>query len=524
MKRHPILTLSLAIVVFVCSLNAPAAPFNSLLTADDIPSLKAGRVGVAYEFQFQTEGGLAPLKWRVVDGQLPPGLELLPSGILRGTPGVARQEPYIFDVEVSDSSSPAQTYSQRIMLLINGAPLRIVTHTQPLKIVTSNQPVVQVAGERVVNDATATSVARNAPAATQGGGNGSGNAQGSSTPQPAVTPAQVAASGLTSAAGIFSEANQEYIWGRVRAYFAGYGIFSKENGDFSKQDIGLGFTLDKNYLTSGRFNINTYFDVRLTSIPVITKDTPTTTPPATSTETPTFLTSKKAALMQVGVYLPVGVTVWDFQNERNELFLAPLVKGGIQTVTSDTTTREALRLGADDVFNFYSFGIRFGHVRRDNPFKFKTNPCPVGSAANPNLDNTDAQPVTDSRGSRQGVDCNKPYLPAWSPNHAPELLSYLDITRGRFENFELSSTITTNAGMAQIIQRPYRIATEGRLKIPATPMIIGFDGNFGKGRDDLRFLFGLKFDIGKLFGNLKILEKLQLKAEEAKKAADAAKQ
>jgi hypothetical protein len=42
------------------------------------------------------------------------------------------------------------------------------------------------------------------------------------------------------------------------------------------------------------------------------------------------------------------------------------------------------------------------------------------------------------------------------------------------------------------------------LKIPETPFIVGFDGNFGKGRDDLRFLFGARFDVGKIMRTLKI--------------------
>jgi hypothetical protein len=77
----------------------------------------------------------------------------------------------------------------------------------------------------------------------------------------------------------------------------------------------------------------------------------------------TFITSKKAGFAQAGVYLPVNVTAWKNQRELNTLFIAPLAKGGVMTITGDRRTAEAETFGDDDVFNFYSFGIRLGHFR-----------------------------------------------------------------------------------------------------------------------------------------------------------------
>ena len=48
-----------------------------------------------------------------------------------------------------------------------------------------------------------------------------------------------------------------------------------------------------------------------------------------------------------------------------------------------------------------------------------------------------------------------------------------------------------------------RTMVEGRLKIPDTALQIGFDANLGHGRDDIRFVFGTRFDIGELFGRLR---------------------
>ncbi len=84
-----------------------------------------------------------------------------------------------------------------------------------------------------------------------------------------------------------------------------------------------------------------------------------------------------------------------------------------------------------------------------------------------------------------------------SDNTAPELVSYLDLTVGRWENYQfLDNTLMR-------VRRPWRFAAEGRLRISKTPLQVGFDVNAGDGPDDVRFLFGTTFDIGKLFEKLR---------------------
>lgn len=283
----------------------------------------------------------------------------------------------------------------------------------------------------------------------------------------------------------------EYDWGRVRGYFASGVIFSKERDDFSKTDIFLDFTLDKTYLAQpfGPFkNLNTFFEARLTSIPVTATAAPSASPtpsPSPSPECNTadcvaFITSRKAAMMQAGIYLPMywGFTTWDrsvrivgrpSRTETNALFIAPLAKGGILTTTGQQTA-EAKQFGKDDVFNFYSFGFMVGHLRL--------------------------------HGTRTATGH---FIP--NTNVAPELISWLAITRGRWENFEVETPTGMKDAMGNDIlwrQRPYRWEALGRLKIPETPFIVGFDGNFGKGPDDVRFLFGTRFDIGKILHTLKV--------------------
>ena len=300
----------------------------------------------------------------------------------------------------------------------------------------------------------------------------------------------------------------EYSWGRVRAYFTGVAILSNRNrnptgtgtetdttgNDFTKVDVGLGFNLDKNYYynTKGSFFINSYFDARLTAIPVAAKPPTTTMASADTPEDPfpTFLASKKAGIAQVGFYAPVAVTEWHFDGEPNRLFIAPLIKGGIQTINSGFTSAEGARLGQDDVYNFFSAGARLGHFK----LKYKA------SSSDKNCKPCD----------------EKPEKPQLDLNIGPELISFIDITMGKWENFEiLRPAIDSVTGKPRtdlsVRQRTWRLAAEGRLKIPETPFIVGFDGNFGKGPDDLRFLFGVRFDVGNAFGKLKVLEGLGIK-------------
>jgi hypothetical protein len=87
---------------------------------------------------------------------------------------------------------------------------------------------------------------------------------------------------------------------------------------------------------------------------------------------------------------------------------------------------------------------------------------------------------------------------------------------GRFENFErcrqggqrtgtelvgcLDSSVPSHQ---QFRVRPWVHAFEGRLKVPGTPLHVGFNANGGQGRDDLRFVFGTLFDIGNVYRRLR---------------------
>lgn len=268
-------------------------------------------------------------------------------------------------------------------------------------------------------------------------------------------------------------------WGRARAYFAGGAIFSKDRDDFSKQDIALTFALDKSWLQHADFRLaadesaqtagvgqsegawrmrqlNSFFDTRVTALPVI-QDTTTGGAQTNGEPAEQFVASRKGAVMQVGLYAPIygPQTSWVYEGAVNTFFIAPLLRVGIQTITdasgSGTATVNA-RNEADDIFNFWSGGIAIGHQKLSG-----------------------------------------------TTNQTPEIISYLHVTWGRAEAFEYR----TNPADPSTVVSPMRTLVEGRLKIPDTALQIGFDGNLGPGHDDLRFIFGTRFDIGELFGKLK---------------------
>ena len=277
-------------------------------------------------------------------------------------------------------------------------------------------------------------------------------------------------------------------WGRARAYFAGGVIFSKDRSQFSQQDIALTFAVDKSWIQKPDFRLpadvavreamristadtktaaekardekiaegtgkvswrglNTFFDTRLTSLPLV--QTGATTP-ATGTAVAKpgeqFVASRKGALMQAGLYLPFygPQTSWVYDGAVNTFFIAPLFRGGIQTINGADGEQTVNQDGEpDDVYHYLAGGFALGHQKLSG-----------------------------------------------TTNQTPEMISYIHFAWGTSEAFKYKkpgSTTTLN---------PLRTMVEGRLKVPYTAMQIGFDANLGAGRDDVRFVFGTRFDIG----------------------------
>jgi hypothetical protein len=86
--------------LYTIVINAPVCPTITLLPA---PPLPQGTVGVAYNQTITANGGTGPYTFSVTAGALPPGLTLLSSGVLSGTPITAGS--YTFTVTATDALS-----------------------------------------------------------------------------------------------------------------------------------------------------------------------------------------------------------------------------------------------------------------------------------------------------------------------------------------------------------------------------------------------------------------------------------
>lgn len=81
-------------------------------------SLPGGTAGVMYSATLTATGGMAPYNWKITTGTLPAGLSLnATSGAITGTPTTAGTSS--FTVQVSDSSSPANSATASLGITIN---------------------------------------------------------------------------------------------------------------------------------------------------------------------------------------------------------------------------------------------------------------------------------------------------------------------------------------------------------------------------------------------------------------------
>jgi hypothetical protein len=101
------------------------------------------------------------------------------------------------------------------------------------------------------------------------------------------------------------------------------------------------------------------------------------------------------------------------------------------------------------------------------------------------------------------------HLQEWNSwNVAPELLSYIDFTFGKWSSFaQCPSTgcTTDSTGTVTNLNRPYLLGVEGRLKVPSTPLVLGFNTLTpitGTGKSDFRFTIGIKLDLGCVYSAL----------------------
>lgn len=92
--------LALVLVLGASAWSAPRASADGI--GISVSMLSSPHVGVPFTLELAAHGGTPPYMWSVVDGALPPGLTLLSTGEVAGTP-LASDAPSTFTVRVVDA-------------------------------------------------------------------------------------------------------------------------------------------------------------------------------------------------------------------------------------------------------------------------------------------------------------------------------------------------------------------------------------------------------------------------------------
>jgi hypothetical protein len=103
----------------VCSAGSCTGPGLEITTE----TIDSGEVASAYEAIFETLGGVEPLTWTAISGEIPPGLSLDEDGVLGGVPEVPGD--YVIGAAVEDEEGT--TDSRDFSLTIHPEPLEILT-------------------------------------------------------------------------------------------------------------------------------------------------------------------------------------------------------------------------------------------------------------------------------------------------------------------------------------------------------------------------------------------------------------
>lgn len=338
------------------------------------------------------------------------------------------------------------------------------------------------------------------------------------------TPANSPATSLT-AKNSTSEPNQGLDWGRVRAYVAGGVLLANnpnpfnqtsgntDNGQFTSAHLFANFTMDSAWALPGCYllapgkktasaeaclpnphkkskwipGLNTYVEAELTAIQVASTATSNGILTVQNSDTAAFFSNQKTARIGSGIYLPWLVTRWTFAKQPDALFVAPIFNFGWDTLPGPTQQTAPLPSGGtitpnlNQVYNYFNYGSRFGLYRMEK-----------------------------------------------NSNRAPETISFVDLTLGKYSNLPsyhcvpetavyqrlINSTCASGFGDSQF--RPWRFGVKGSMKIPYTPAFVGVSANISglglnhhtldKGAqppDELRFIIGFESDLASIIQKIK---------------------
>ena len=205
--------------------------------------------------------------------------------------------------------------------------------------------------------------------------------------------------------------------------------------------------------------LNTYFQSKLTQ--------------TASSNGASLASSPNSVHLETGIYLPVYSSWfrWRFAHQSYAIFAAPIAKIGFDSLRGSATDQltqaaasasgtptagqlnyqNAVNALSKDIYRMMSVGVRLGFMR---------------------------------------------FAP--TPNRAPETISYVDFSYGRFDNFFVQKYQDPNEG----IRYPWRFDLVGAFKIPLMPLYIGSEINKGVGPDSMSIFVGLRTDLSSVLSKL----------------------
>lgn len=119
LHRNLVASSFAACLLFVCAIHVDSAAQQSQSVeplAITTVTLPRPDLRHQYYFRLDAQGGVAPLDWELVRGQLPPGLELSRDGVLSGVPTELGE--FHFMIAVIDSARPAHQRNHEFTLRV----------------------------------------------------------------------------------------------------------------------------------------------------------------------------------------------------------------------------------------------------------------------------------------------------------------------------------------------------------------------------------------------------------------------
>jgi hypothetical protein len=294
----------------------------------------------------------------------------------------------------------------------------------------------------------------------------------------------------------FSQANQFYALNLDRAWkLPGTDCATLSAAGKHQAKCGCKNAPKDGWKGSGIPGINSFFETRLTAIPVSSNAATTLTSSgvnsgtgstSSSTSTSSILTSQKVVRVMGGIYLP-WMLVHGHGDHPSGLFLAPVGKVGFDTLTgSGQTTVPLSGNGSSASTNtlYYQTAYNFDNYLDITWGRYSNLPSAICKTS------TVQEPLSPA--SQCLADYPKLYTTGANPLYPVDTL-----------------------------KRLYRIDIEGLVRIPvpatAIPFYIGMNANIGQHGigtslldrgfstpDDIRIFFGTKFDVGNLLSTLNL--------------------